>query len=235
MNKRVLSFMFIFILIFQQVALAEKQEWVDKTFDFTKVKRVYIYTPFVAEYLKNGIVENEILDTFKDRVKLPNAQVLDTGAVARLIEIDTGIDLLELNRTDPIEAGKIFFENTPKHVDLIIYSQVGKYGMGSTYRQSFTYNTTNYQNSYIYGPNGTSAVVQAPQTQTHTVPGGNIPLASASVRWDVIDTRTGKTIFSRIDDRDRSNGSKLENTTPNDLYKRITSSFFSDLNDKIRG
>lgn len=213
---------------------AEKQEWIDKNYEFYKVKNVYIYTPFIAEYLKNGIVENEILDTFNEKAKIPNVKILDTGMIARLIEIDRGIDLLELNRTNPAEVGKIFNENVPKYVDLIIYSQVGKYGMGSTYRQAFSYNTTNYQNSYIYGSNGSSAVVQTPQTQTHTIPGGNIPLASTSVRWDVIDAKTGKTIFSRIDERDRGNRSRLENTTPKDLYKRILSSFFDDLNDKIK-
>lgn len=186
---RKIILIFLMLLLVSGTCFAEKQEWVNKTFDFTKVKKVYIYNPSVAGYFKNGIVENEILDIFNKTVKLPNTKILNTGMVATLIEKDTGIDLLELNRTNPVEAGKTFLENVPKHVDLIIFSQVG-------------------------------------------IHGGTIPLASTPVRWNVIDAKTGKTVFFRIDDRDRI---KLENTTPNDLYKRITSSFFSDLNDKIKG
>ena len=145
-----------------------------------------------------------------------------------------GIDLLELNKTNPQEARKIIDENTYKYTDILIKSEVGIYGMGTTYSNGFSYNTTYNQTSQVIGSNGLSGTIQTPITQTHTVGGGNVDTACASVSFKATDTRTGKDIFLRIDNRAKANLTRLDNTVPKDVFGRIVSSFFNDFNGKLR-
>lgn len=224
----------LFICLFNiSFAAAEKQEWVDKTYDFTKVKRVVILYPNIADYLKNGIAENEIMEIFNKKAKISNVKAMDISQVVRLLKIDTGIDLEEVAKQNPDEALNLLHENMPNYADIVVITNVSDYSMGSTYRQGFSYNTTSTQTSYIYGSNGQSAAINTPVTETHKVRGGNVSVAQAHVRFDVYDTKISKTIFSRMDNRDVANPTILHNTKPKSVFKRIVGGFFDNLNDRI--
>jgi hypothetical protein len=231
--KKVILLTIFTLFILNSYCFAEKQEWIDKTYDFSKVTRITICEPNIQNYIKNGILEKEIIDTFKSKAKISNVKIVEPLTIINAINADLGIDLLEINKKNPQEALRIIDENSYKYTDIIITSTVNRYGMGSTYEEGFSYNTTSYQNSYIFTPGGATTTVQSPVTQTHNVRGGNVGVAITSVRWDVKDTKTLKNVFSRIDDRSRSNRTRLDNTNPNDLYKRITGSFFDDLNELL--
>lgn len=231
--KKIAILTFLLSILLSSICFAEKQEWIDKTYNFSKITRVTICDPNIPNYIKNGIVENEIIDIFKEKAKLSNIKIVDPVTVILSINADLGIDLLEMNKKDPAAAAKILDENNYKYTDIIISSTVGRYGMGTTYQEGFSYNTTSYQNSYILTPGGSTATIQSPITQTHNIRGGNVPVANTVVRWDVKDTRTLRNVFSRIDDRSRNNSTRLDNTKPKDLYGRITDSFFNDLNNLL--
>ena len=225
--------MIILLLIFTTVASAEKQEWFNKTYDFTKVKRVLVNDPQIPDKLNNGITENEILEIFQAKMKLPDhIKIISLSALTETIKADTGTDVALLLSEKPEEGKKLLSELLPKYVDITISSKVFEYSMGSQYREGYTYNTTEYQTSYVRGYGG-SAVVQTPVTRYHTVPGGNVPVAYAAVRWDVYDTQSKKTVFSRLDDRAKANPTIFNNTKPKSLYGRITADFFDDLSKKL--
>ncbi len=223
----------LLLVLFTTTAFAEKQEWIDKTYDFTKVKRVVIIHPGIADHLKNGIAENEIIEIFKDKAKISNVKVMDIPQVVRLIKIDTGIDLDEIAKQNPDEALKLLRDNMATYADIVVTSNVSDYSMGSTYNEGFSYNTTSTQTSHVYGPNGQSATIDTPVTETHRVPGRNVSVAQAHVRFDVYDTKTSKTIFSRIDNRDVANPTIFNNTKPKSVFGRIVGGFFDNLNDRI--
>ena len=213
-------------------AAAEKQEWVDKTYDFTKVKRVLVYPPTIPDNMKNGIIEKDLSETYLSKIKLPsNVQVLDILTIIRSIQKDTGIDLPAMHQKNQQEAIKLLNEYIPNYVDMIVCSKIVKYSTGSQYQESYSYNTTSYQTSYINGTNG-SAAIQTPVNQTHVVPGGDALVLYAGVRWDVYDAKTNTVVFSRIDDRSKM-PTRLESGTPKNMYKRILDSFFDDFSDKL--
>ena len=214
------------------VALAEKQEWVDKTYDFSKVKRIVIFDPNILDKLKNGINEKEIIEIFKSKAKIEKVIIIELSKICNNIYLDTGINLVELNQQNPSEALRILDESLPKYADIYVASSVNEYSMGSQYNEGYTYNTTSYQTSYVTGPGGT-ATIQTPVNQTHTIPGGYVSVAYANVRFEVYDIKTNKAIFTRIDNRQRSNDTIFEHGKPKDLYGRITKSFFDDLSKKI--
>jgi hypothetical protein len=235
MHKRFLPFTIVFLICISvaSIAFAEKQEWFDKAYDFSKVKRVLIYPPNISNKLKNGIVENEILEIFNTKTKLPEqVKVITFFSLIDAVKTDTGTDLVQLHAKNSQEALKLLNEATPKYADIVVTSTVFEYSMGSEYREGFTYNTTEYQTSYVHGAGG-SATVQTPVNRTHTVRGGNVPVAYSSVRWDVYDAQTGKAVFSRLEDRARANPTVFDHTKPKSLYGRITASFFDDLSEKL--
>lgn len=232
-SRLVLLLSLLIFLFFTNTASAEKQEWFDKAYDFSKVKRILVYEPLIADKLKNGINEHEILELFQAKMKLPNTvKVITFSDVVNAIMTDTGIDLYALYKEKPQEATKLLVESIPKYADISVSSKVFEYSMGTQYREGFTYNTTEYQTSYVSGYGG-SATVTTPVTRTHTVPGGNVPVAYAAVRFEVQDLQSGKNIFIRLDDRAKANPTVFNNTKPKSLYGRITDSFFDDLSEKI--
>lgn len=224
---------FLICLLLTNSVSAEKQEWFNKTYDFSKVIRILITEPKIPDKLKNGITENEVLEIFHDKAKLPNRiKIISLSTLTETIKTDTGIDITILLREKTEDGKKLLHEILPKYVDLTISSRVFEYAMGSEYREGYTYNTTEYQTSYVRGYGG-SATIQTPVTRYHTVPGGNVPVAYAAVRWDVYDTQSGKTVFSRLDDRAKANPTIFNNTKPKSLYGRITADFFDDLSEKL--
>ena len=72
--------LFIFVSL-TSIASAEKQEWIDKDYNFNNVKRVLLFNPTIEQKLHNGVNEHEILEIFAKKAKLPkNIEVI--GAYA---------------------------------------------------------------------------------------------------------------------------------------------------------
>lgn len=220
------------ILLISQTVFAEKQEWVDKTYDFTKIKKVLVYPLSVPDTIKNGIVEKGLAEAYIEKTKLPDVQIVDLSTLLYAIQRDTGIDILALRKVDPKEAIKQLDIHTPDYVDAVIYAEITNYGTGSKYRESSSYTTTEYETSYINGPRGTTATVQSPVNKTHVIPGGDALVLYAGVRWDIRDAKTNNVIFSRIDSRSKMPG-RFESGTPENMYKRILDSFFKDFGGKL--
>ena len=68
----------------------------------------------------------------------------------------------------------------------------------------------------------------------HQVPGGNYPTAYTFVRWDLVNSKTDKPVWSRLDERVRVNMDVLQNTKPKDLLRRIVKSMSSDLLKRLK-
>lgn len=206
-------------------AFAEKQEWLDKNYDFSKVKTVLICDPTISDHIKNGIKEREIKEIFDSKIKLSEKiKVIYVADLVPLITAETGTNPLELYVTDQQKAVNLITEAMFRYSDVIITTNVLEYDTGKEYREGYSYNTTEYQTSYINGPYGTTTV-QTPVTKTHNVSGGNVQVAYAAVRFEVTDSKTKKPVISRIDDRARANPTVFDNTKPKDLYGRILNSF----------
>lgn len=212
---------------------AEKQEWIDKNYNFGNIKRVLVLDPNINENLYNGINEHEIMSVFEKKIRLPETTtVLTLANIVENIKNDSELDLTILYKTNKQVAIELFDKEILKYVDVIVASRIFEYSIGSEYREGYTYNTTEYQTAYVNGSNGTT-VVSVPVNKTHTISGGNVKVAYSSVRWDIMDIKSQKTIMTRLDDRARSNPTVFDNTKPRDLYGRIVVSFFDFLSNKL--
>jgi len=224
-----------FLLFTTSIAFAEKQEWVDNNYNFNKVKKVLILTPTINSKLYNGVNEHQILDIFTKKAQLPaNVKVLTLEKIVENIKSDTGVDIALTYKNNPQEAFKLLNEGISRYVDILITSRVFEYSIGSEYREGYTYSTTEYQTAYVNNNLGQEVgSIDVPVNTSHSVPGGNIPVAYASVRWDVKDVKAGKLVITRLDDRAKGNPTVFANTKPKDLYGRIAGSFFDFLSDKL--
>lgn len=62
-----------------------------------------------------------------------------------------------------------------------------------------------------------------------------MPVAYACVQFNVQDTKTGKNVWIRKDDRGRANRGILSLTKPKDLLRRILKRYFSDAHKVFTG
>ena len=233
--SKIVILLVVFLLIPNfPIASADKQEWIDKSYNFSNVKRVLLLDPTIEPKLYNGVNEHEIIDIFEKNAKLPkNIAVITRKNIIENIKRDSGIDIDVVNQTNKHEALRLFDEGIMKYSDIVIASCISEYGTCREYREGYTYSTTTYHTSYIYGSNGSSVATSVPVSEIHSIPGGNINVAYASVRWDIKDVQSSKIIMTRLDNRTRDNGTEFDNTKPRDLYKRISSSFFDFISDKF--
>ena len=223
----------ILLLALSSVCFAEKQEWVDKNYDFSKVKAVLLWDMFVDKSLENGINEKEIIEIVREKTNIKYVKGVTPPVVMEAIKRDYGIDLEALKATNQDQVLTTFFKYLPNYVDLEISVKVFSYGYGSHYREGYSYNTTSYKTSYTTGMGGRMETIQTPVVETHHVPGGNAKVTYCGVRWDIMEINKRNAVWSRIDDRARETD-EIENTKPKDMLERIIRSFYDDFNKKTK-
>jgi len=232
---KIISSVLFLLLFLTSTAFAEKQEWYDKNYDFTKVKRI-IVNFVIPEQLKNGVVEHETTELFKEqfskrlvpKLSKQNIKIVMFEDVFQEIKSSQNIDLFALYETDADKARTFIAEYIPKNFDVVFNVTLQHYSMGTEYVDGYTYTTPTSQSYY----DGTKFVTVS-GTQQHYVSGGNKPTAYAIVKYEITDIPTTKNVWTRIDDRTRVNKDIFENSKPKDLYQRSLKSYFSDLASKL--
>ena len=114
----------ILLLALSSVCFAEKQEWVDKNYDFSKVKAVLLWDMFVDKSLENGINEKEIIEIVREKTNIKYVKVVTPPVVMEAIKRDYGIDLEALKATNQDQVLTTFFKYLPNYVDLEISVKV---------------------------------------------------------------------------------------------------------------
>lgn len=232
---KIISSLMFFLLFFTSTTFAEKQEWYDKTYDFSKIKRIVVNF-VIPEQLKNGVIEHEATELFKEqfskrlvpKLSKQNIKIIMFEDVFQEIKSGENIDLLTMYEADADKARTYIAEYIPKNFDVVFSVTLQHYSMGTEYVDGYTYTTPTSQSYY----DGTKFVTVS-GTQQHYVSGGNKPAAYAIIKYEVIDIPTTKNIWTRIDDRARVNKDIFENSKPKDLYQRSLKSYFADFISKL--
>lgn len=240
--KKYLYMMFFVVCVISTMssAHAEKQEWYDSSFNFTKVKKIAVL--FRSSDRLNVLQSNEAADLFMEKMKvdlidnLPAGQYEfeSGGVIAQKIFRESGLDIAAISETDLPKADEIAFDYIQKHYDLFLVWSPLIYDTGSQYCEGYVYTTPSTNTSTVWLPNGQTATVTTNGQTVHSVPGGNYPAVYVAVRMDIINPKTGNPVWMRIDDRAKINKTVFDNTTPKDIYKRILSSFIQDFEQALK-
>ena len=235
--RRILLLLILCVLILSEDmsnAFAEKQEWYDEGFNFTRVKKIAVM--FQPSDRLNLLQGNEAFDLFMEKMKTDLIDELPPGkykfesaaVISEKILQESGVDVASIAETNVQEADRIAYEYIKKHYDLFVVWSPLIYDVGSQYCEGYVYSTPTTNTSTVWLPNGGTAMVTTHGNSVHSVPGGNYPAVYVAVRVDVINPKDNQPVWMRIDDRVRVNKTIFDNTKPRDVYQRILESFIED-------
>ena len=232
-NKFIKILLIELLLLFSLPAYAQKTEWIDPSYNFTKARRIFVgYT--VAPELCNGITEKESSNWFFSQIKKELVDKIPSGykvesqykAEERILK-ETGISM-ESRITESPEEAKVFFAKFLRdNYDLLLEAALLENMTGQKYRSGYTYTTTVPQTSTVLGPGGQLSTVTTTAQQVHSVPGGNVPTTTIVLRFDVTDTATAKYVWSLLDRREKSDEMLEKVVNPKGMFNRITADFSS--------
>lgn len=217
MKKSIFAFLFIFM--FYGTAFAEKEEWIDKDYNFSNAKAIDVEY-CVSEDLCNGIKEKETAEIFhKNFVAMLNK---------KLSAMNVSVNMLDNNDERRMENNI----NAGDNADLIIKVKLLNYTVGASYSEGYSYTTVVPRTSTVYTPSG-PVVTTTTETKIHNKKGRDVPTVYVNVRFDIIDTVTDKVVWSRIDNRSRQNEDEFDNTKPRDVFNRILKDFKNDFQKRV--
>ena len=239
MKKIIFSLTLGLLLLLSMTVHAKTEEWINKSYDFTKLKTIAVNLNIRGE-LYNGIRENEIGETFFLTLKKELYDKLSPKKY-RLVEYSRLInDFTKENNLENINIGNLptdkkneldakFIEYVRGKTDAVINCFVWIYDLGTSYHEGYYYTLPSQTFSTITTNIGVTGNVNTYGQALYYKPGGNYPTAYCLVRWDIVDSKDNKPIWSRIDDRARVNMDAFQNTKPKSLLGRIVKSMSNDL------
>ena len=219
----------VWLALLPQAASAEKTDWKDNNYDFSRVRRVMVYNvDLTAANFSSDMKAHKYRSDFPEYAKKLRCEVLTEEQAWRRVSLALGVDLDAIARTDPGRAQQLFAENLSRVADAWIQSRVLKWE--NTYyiipehteweqkRIDRSYRDRNgrWVNDYYY------------ITVPVTYPPRRVDVSRLNMSFEVHDVKTGKMIFGREDDRDREDYDAQDG-----MYERICKSFFGDFGDKI--
>ena len=219
----------VWLALLPQAASAEKTDWKDNAYDFSRIRRVLVYNvDLSAANLSSGMKEHKYRSDFPEYAKKMGCEVLTEEQAWRRVSLALGVDLDAIARTDPGRAQQLFAENLSRVVDAWVQSRVLKWE--NTYYiipehteweqkridRSYRDRNGHWVNDYYY------------VTVPVTYPPRRVDISRLNMSFEVYDVRTGRLIFGREDARDREDYDAQDG-----MYERICKSFFGDFGDKI--
>lgn len=238
--KKILALVMLLMLITTS-AFADKQEWIDKNYDFSKAKRILVYY-IVPDELKNGITEKEteeiFLKTLQDKVtdklgpfgyKIKNLEKANNE-----INLLYGVNFLEQLKNDPFKANEIFQKYLQENIDLTFEVRLMTYSTGSRYKEGYYRTVPKIESHYVSNGMFGGQIVTTNTTEQQYVPSQNVPMTYTTVKFMIDDVATKENVWTRIDEREREGDELFGNSKPKEVFERILKSGFGDFTDKLK-
>ncbi len=231
----------VFLLLFSVSCFAKVTEWIDPTFNFNNVKRVYVHLN-IPDYFRDGARELEMQQAFFPKIKeslkakLPRGYEIDSMfKVIERIKNENFVDIEALYKESPNEAADIFYKFVGENYDLGMYVTMIAYDKGYEYREGITwYQTTTYNSTVteVFHPGRQWNVTTTGPRQPVKIGNGIYPVIYVTARMDVFNMSTGKSVWSRIDRRERDIA-PLNKTTNDSMFARMAGDFADSLYKKL--
>mgnify|MGYP007102032934 CR=1 FL=1 len=229
------------LLIMVNPAYAEKSEWIDPGYDFTKAKSIcidYAASPEIAD----GIRDKESRELFFEKAKADIADKL----LKQKYKVDSIYkakdNFMNSEGTDSKESAKditqeqlpLFEKYVQNNYDLLIKCTVSQYDTGKKYMEAHTYKTMVPVATTVLDATGQMQTIIIQQQQEFNIPAGNYPAAFVQVRFDVIDTKTNQKVWTLEDKRDMIDETGISGIKPNGLFTQVIAEFAENLRKNLR-
>ena len=228
------------LLSFSLSCFAKVTEWIDPTFNFNNVKRVYVMLT-IPKYFCDGSHDMEMEQAFFPQVrenlknKVPREYEIDS--IFRVIErmkTEQHIDLKAIYQKSPKQAYDTFLRFVLNNYDLGMYVTMIAYDQGYEYVEGITWNEPITYTSTItdaYNPMNQWNVTTEGTRRTK-IGNGLYPAIYVTARMDVFNMRNGKTVWSRVDRRERLI-KPLNRSTNKSMFSRMSGDFADSLLKKL--
>ena len=218
----------VWLAVLPQAASAEKTDWQDKSYDFSRVRRVLVYdVDLSAANFGGSMKEHKYKGDFPSYAKKLECEVLTYEEAWRRVSLAIGVDLDRLAATDANRAVALFDENLSKVADAWVTSRVLKWE--ETYYiqpERTVWETRRIDRGYRSDGHWVNDYYTI--TVPVTYPPRRVDISRVNMSFEAYDAKTGKLIFGREDDRDREGSNNHCG-----MYERICKSFFGDFGSKI--
>ena len=229
------------LLITVNPAYAEKSEWIDPGYDFTKTKSIcidYVASPEIAD----GIRDKESQELFFKKAKADIADKLSK----QKYKVDTIYkakeNFITSERIDSKESAKditqeqlpLFEKYVQNNYDLLIRCIVSQYDTGKKYVEAHTYKTMVPVATTVLDATGQMQTIIIQQQQEFNIPAGNYPAAFVQARFDVIDTNTNKKVWALDDKCDKIDDTGISDIKPNGLFTEVIAEFAENLRKNLK-
>lgn len=233
--KRILLLV-IALMMITVSAFADKQEWIDKNYDFGKAKNILIMF-YVPDELKNGITEKETQELFDEAVQKKLVEKLsDYGYNFKTIDDATNeiqtlykINIIESTKKDSPESKDIFNKYIKENIDLVFNVNLMDYSTGMRYKEGYSYSVPKTESHYVSNGMFGGQIVTTHTTEQHYVEPKNVKVSYVSVKFIIDDVKTVTNVWTRIGERDREGSNKHK-----DNFENIINSCFNDYVKKVK-
>ena len=233
--KRILLLV-IALMMITVSAFADKQEWIDKDYDFGKAKNILIMF-YVPDELKNGITEKETQELFDEAVQKKLVEKLsDYGYNFKTIDDATNeiqtlykINIIESTKKDSPESKDIFNKYIKENIDLVFNVNLMDYSTGMRYKEGYSYSVPKTESHYVSNGMFGGQIVTTHTTEQHYVEPKNVKVSYVSVKFIIDDVKTVTNVWTRIGERDREGSNKHK-----DNFENIINSCFNDYVKKVK-
>ena len=221
------------LLIMVNPAYAEKSEWIDPGYDFTKTKSIcidYVASPEIAD----GIRDKESQELFFKKAKADIADKLSK----QKYKVDTIYKAKEnFITSEKIDSKKSAKDITQEHLplfekyvqnnyDLLIRCIVSQYDTGKKYVEAHTYKTMVPVATTVLDATGQMQTIIIQQQQEFNI--------FVQVGFDVIDTNTNKKVWALDDKRDKIDDTGISDIKPNGLFTEVIAEFAENLRKNLK-
>lgn len=225
--KKITMLICIFLCI-ASVGSASPNKWVDKSYDFTTVKRVLVMQTTFSSGVKDEFALQKTEDMLKTETQKLKIQLILYNDLLQQMGKDLDIKLIDLNKLDSERCRAIVKENASKYVDAVLYSEVNEMGWAKQYVPPSSYTYTKYETTQVNTSDGRSATIKSPTKKTTTIPGGSRDIASASFGAKLYDEKTNKLIWGYSDAKSEQKG-LLNNADPERYMRNLIGKAFEDI------
>lgn len=238
MMKKMMLFCFI-VFMFCSTAMAaqQKSDYVSPNFNPQSIHSIAIIGQLPAESIQYVVEDNLLMSLPAELKKSMNISNIKTDTMMDIIvkvQKISGKNILAMmqsqNNNQQQEALKLVWDYIGANYDTIININVLQANYTEKYSAGYTYTTTENQRSTISNVYGQMANIDTPIQREHTVGRGMVDVAQ--ILLNITVHNANEVVMSRREFRNkRSFG--IAATTPEDIGRRIVSSFAHDLSKAL--
>ena len=233
--KKFLLFL-ICLLALSTPVLAQKSEWIDPGYDFTKARTIcidYAAAPEIAD----GVKDKESHDVFLEKAKTDIADKL-AKAKYSVGFTDTAKESASGKETSYAKPGAnhpaLNTGSASGNYDLLVRCTVSQYDTGKKHMEAHTETVMVPVTTTVLDVTGQLQTITIQEQQVYNVPAGDYPAAFVQARFDVVNAKTNQNVWTWEDKREKVADPGLSNAKPKEVFTSIIADFSASLRHNLK-